>query len=252
MSRIIICGYGHIGRHMYEEFEALSPSIYDPNIPEYSSLPKELFDFAFICVPTEMKEDGSADISIVEQCVKDIRANITIIKSTVPPTTTKNLSSKYSKNIVFSPEQWGATQHAFKKQDFVILGGNRELTSEVAQLYYKVRNGAFKIYVTDSTTAELSKYMLNCFLAMKVTFCNEFADIAHSYDVSYEELRELFCADSRISPYHTLVYNDRPYYDSHCFNKDVPALLNSASCQMPLLSCMQDINLHKKKEYYLK
>lgn len=232
---------------MYEEFEPLSPSIYDPNILEYNSLPKEVFDFAFICVPTEMKEDGSADIDIVESCVRSVDADIIIIKSTIPPTTTKNLAEKYHKNIVFSPEQWGATQHAFKTQDFVILGGDRESTSKVAQLYYKIRNGAFKIYFTDSTTAELSKYMLNCFLAMKVTFCNEFADIAHSYGISYEELRELFCADNRISPYHTLVYNDRPFYDSHCFNKDVPAFISFAGEKAPLMLAVKEINKMKKQ-----
>jgi UDP-glucose 6-dehydrogenase len=66
--------------------------------------------------------------------------------------------------------------------------------------------------------------MENSYLAMKVSFCNQFFDIAEHAGVNYEELRELFIMDPRVNPSHTFVYRDKPYWDSHCLNKDVPAI----------------------------
>ena len=66
--------------------------------------------------------------------------------------------------------------------------------------------------------------MENCYLATKVVFCNQFNKISEQIGVNYEELRELFIKDPRVDPSHTFVYKDKPYYDSHCLNKDVSAL----------------------------
>lgn len=89
--------------------------------------------------------------------------------------------------------------------------------------------------------------MLNCFLALKVTFCCEFADIAKKFNINYQELRELFIADERISPSHTFVYKDKPFYDSHCFNKDVPALVYFAKEYAPLMNFVNQINIYRKE-----
>ena len=91
--------------------------------------------------------------------------------------------------------------------------------------------------------------MENCWIATKVTFCNEFASIAKSYGISYSELRELWLADKRVSPSHTLVYDDKPYFDSHCLNKDLPALItfcNENSIDVPLMKSVLDINKQLK------
>lgn len=243
---ILIVGYGNIGKHMVEEFKALQPDIYDPYITEYSTKQKKLYDFAFICVSTDMKSDGSCDTSIVEQAIKETDAEIIVIKSTVPPGTTNRLIDMTGKKIVFSPEHYGVTQHCKSDPGFVILGGDKELCARVAQIYAKVKNGYYKNYFTDSVAAELSKYMLNSFLALKVTFCNEFADLAEKFDVNYPELRELFVADERVGNSHTFVYPDKPYYDSHCFNKDVPALIKFSGDSAPLMTCVDKLNSSKK------
>lgn len=246
---ILIVGYGNIGKHMYREFEKLRPDIYDPNMEEYKEKSNRKYDFAFICVPTDKLPDGSCDTSIVESAVKETDAEIIVIKSTVPPTTTERLIKETRKKIVFSPENYGVTQHCKQEPDFVILGGEREPCEKVAQIYAEVKNGYYKIHFTDTVTAELFKYMLNCFLALKVTFCCEFADIAKKYGVSYPELRELFVADERVGSSHTFVYSDKPYYDSHCFNKDIPALVKFAGGEnAPLMSCVNKLNTERKKE----
>ncbi|MCL2797816.1 MAG: hypothetical protein FWD58_07165 [Firmicutes bacterium] len=243
---ILIVGYGNIGKHIYDEFKTLKPDIYDPHIPPYSFRQDKHYDIAFICVPTDSLPGGSCDTSIVEKAVMDTDAEIIVIKSTIPPGTTCRLIALTGKKVIFSPEHYGVTQHCKTDPGFVVLGGEKSLCVVIAQAYYKVKNGYYKILFTDSVTAELSKYMLNSFLALKVTFCNEFAALAERFGVSYPELRELFIADERIGPSHTFCYPDKPYYDSHCFNKDVPALVSFAGDDAPLLARMNEINLAKK------
>lgn len=244
---ILIVGYGNIGKHIYEEFKMLAPDIYDVGIPEHSHRQNKRYSLAFICVPTDMLENGSCDTAVVESAVKETDAEIIIIKSTVPPGTTDRLIAETGKNIIFSPEHYGVTQHCKKDSGFVILGGDKNLCGEAAQLYYRVKNGYYKFYFSDAKTAELAKYMLNSFLALKVTFCCEFYDIAKETGVNYEELRELFVADERVGNSHTFVYKDKPYYDSHCFNKDVPALVKFSEDKSPLIKHMMELNLKKKE-----
>lgn len=246
---ILIAGYGNIGKHIFKEFERLQPDIYDPNIFFYQqTLEKgKKYDFAFVCVPTNRCKDGSCDTSIVKEVVREINAEVIIIKSTIPPGTTEQLIKKTGKTIIFSPENYGTTQHCPNDPEFVILGGERMACSKVADLYAQVKNGYFKFHFADTKTAELSKYMLNCFLALKVTFCCEFADIAKKFEISYPELRELFIADERVGASHTFVYPEKPYYDSHCFNKDIPAFISFAGEGVPLMSAVKEINKTKKR-----
>jgi len=238
--RILIVGYGVVGKHIEQEFHNLKPTIYDPLIKD--STYEGHYDFAFICVPTDHK--NGCDTSIVEQSIQNISASIYVVKSTVPPGT----CAKLGPNVVFSPEHYGSTQHA-PTPNFVILGGNRGDTAKVAELYSRVKTGSFRCIFTTLETAELSKYMLNCYLAMKVTFCAEFNKIADKIGVAYPELRELFVADERVGPSHTFVYPDKPYYDSHCFNKDVPSFLTyleTIEVSSKLLSAVDRVNSDAK------
>ena len=68
--------------------------------------------------------------------------------------------------------------------------------------------------------------MENSFLATKVSFCQSFYNICKEENLNYSELRELFLLDPRVNPSHTFVYEDTPYWDSHCLNKDVPSIAN--------------------------
>ena len=249
--KILIVGYGNIGRHMYKELEKLQPDIYDPYIREYSIKSDLRYDVAFVCVPTEPRVDGSCDISIVEAAVQETNAKIIVIKSAIPVGTADMLISKYKKKIVVSPEYYGTTQHSCDSPNFLVLGGSKETCAYVAQVYYRVKNGSFRIVFTTTKTAELAKYMENCFLALKVTFCNEFADVARDYDVAYEELREIFVHDERMGESHTFVLDDQLYYDSHCLNKDIPAFISFAKEKAPLMKSVYEINLKRKECNYV-
>lgn len=231
---VLICGFGIVGRNIQSTF--LWADLYDMDDSGVNfyvvngerksvSEHRKKYDFAFVCVPTPMKDGmGRCDISYVRDVLEKVDANIFVIKSTVPPKTTEYLREITGKRAIFSPEYQGNTQHANRSYNFVILGGEKSLTAKVAQLYQHACTGELRIYFTDSKTAELCKYMENCFLAAKVVFCNEFFRIARFIGINYEELRELFVADPRVNPSHTFVYEDYPYFDSKCFNKDLPAL----------------------------
>ena len=88
--------------------------------------------------------------------------------------------------------------------------------------------------------------MENSYLATKVTFCIQFYEIAKQLGVSYEELRELFILDPRVNPSHTFVYEEHPYYQSHCLDKDVPAIANAVSAEL-LKNVIEFNNKQKKK-----
>jgi nucleotide sugar dehydrogenase len=251
MNKILICGYGNIGKHIYSEFNSLYPTIFDPKYEEYSVKPG-FHEIAFICVPTDMKSDRSCNTDIVETVLSDIDAGVFVIRSAVPPGTAALLSRKYGKPIVVSPEYYGTTQHSKRMLDFVILGGDRLDCGKVAETYSLVKNGNFRCVFTTWETAELAKYMENCFLALKVTFCNEFARVAKSIGVEYTELRELFVLDERMGASHTWVYNEKPYYDSHCLNKDIPAFVRfSKEHQVypALMEAVDKINNTEKAVY---
>lgn len=227
---VLIVGAGVVGKHIKSKFYwADLYDKYDQSMQEVlASAPTTKYDFAFICVPTPSIDDEEgrpANLIYVEDAINSINAGIYILKSTVPPSTTDSLIAKTGKKIVFSPEYNGATQHANVEYGFLILGGDSKITEKVSQLYQYISTAYINIYQVDAKTAELCKYMENCFLATKVTFCNEFYRMAKKLDINYNILRELFCLDPRVNKSHTFVYEDYPYYDSKCFNKDLPAIV---------------------------
>lgn len=69
--------------------------------------------------------------------------------------------------------------------------------------------------------------MENCYLGLKVIFCNQFKDIADLYHVSYNSIRDGFVLDKRVGKSHTFVYDDYRGYDSKCLNKDIPAIISA-------------------------
>jgi UDPglucose 6-dehydrogenase len=243
---VLVMGYGVVGKALMAELSVLKPAVYDPKYAEYEVMPPGRFDVAFLCVQTPMCADGSADVSFVEKAVSAVSADVVVIKSAVPVGTAESLAAAFHKRIVVSPEFYGATRFAPACPDFLILGGDSASCAVVAGLYYRVKNSAFRIHFTDWRTAELTKYMENCFLALKVTFCNEFADIAKRFGVNYPQLRELIVCDPRFGASHSFVFDDSPYYDSHCLNKDIPALIAFAGDAAPLMRAVATINEHRK------
>jgi UDPglucose 6-dehydrogenase len=190
-------------------------------------------EVVFVCVPSPMKSDGSCDTSIVEEAVAWIEAPLIILRSTVSPGTTDRLRQRYSKHIVFQPEYLGETPgHLFgnmAERTFVVLGGTPEDDSRAADFYKHYYNAMVYFHLCDAITAEVAKYMENAFYAVKVTFVNEFYDIAKTFGVNYDVLREIWLADTRISRDHTLVYPESRGFSGKCLPKDVNAIVKSCA-----------------------
>ena len=233
MKNTIIIGYGIVGHNLYEEIAVLNPDIYDIKFNiRYTR--KAYYDFAFICVNTPYNDQSVCDISAVEKAIAENNAGIYIIKSTILPELTQQLIINFpTKHLVFSPEYYGATQHCNNFNfNFTILGGEKEDCLKVQQLLQNVYDGRHTFHITSPKVAMLTKYMENSFLATKVLFCIQFYELAQKLGISYEEVRELFILDPRVNPSHTFVYNDHPYFSSHCLDKDVPAIAESMDADL--------------------
>jgi UDPglucose 6-dehydrogenase len=243
--KIAIIGFGIVGRNMAKIFP--EAEIIDTNMPgTYPSHTPSWVDLAFICVPTPMLPDGSCDISIVATAIMENRAGVFCVKSTVPPGTIDRLAIETGENIVFSPEFYGETQHANGVDyDFVIIGGNRAGSDIVAEAFKAKMPASFRIMKADAKTCELVKYAENSFLAMKVTFMNEFYRLSEKLEIDIDIFRELLLYDPRIGRSHTFVYREHPWYESKCFGKDLPGILKAAESigvDMPLLASVVETN----------
>jgi len=247
-----IVGYGVVGRSLHRLFGD------DATWLDVGGTPADrarinACEVVFVCVPTPVGPDGACDTSVVEDCVAWITAPQIVIRSTVAPGTTRRLRETTSKAILFQPEYIGETvAHPLvdvRQHPFIILGGPMPECSAVADLYKRYYHSDLRFYFTDSTTAEVTKYMENAFYATKVTFCNEFYDVARAHGVDYNELRELWLADPRISRDHTFVYPDDRGFSGKCLPKDVSAIIASAcdrGCRPGLLETVMAINERRR------
>ncbi len=190
-------------------------------------------DVAFVCVPTPIAADGSCDTSIVESVIAWLETPLIVVRSTVSVGTTRRLAETYKKAVVFQPEYGPAEtpDHPFndlRKVRWIILGGERHATKAAARVWQTTYNSDITIMQTSYEAAELCKYMENAFLATKVTFCNEFFDIARATGVDYDELRELWLLDPRIGRSHTFVFDDDRGFGGKCLPKDLAAIIRTA------------------------
>ena len=240
-KKVAVVGYGYVGKGAYNFFKDNFETIYyDPHV-EGSATKKEInsCDLAVVSVPTPMSEDGSCDLSIIEEALGWLETPLILIKSTIPPTTTEKLCEKTGKNICFSPEYMGeggyfvpfwkyAHPKDMKYHSFQIIGGEKETASRIADFFVSVMGPDAKFFITNSVTAELVKYMENAFIATKVLFCNEFYNIARAFGVEYKELRELWLLDKRMGRMFSAVFPDARGFSGKCLPKDVNAIVKAS------------------------
>lgn len=239
---VAIIGHGYVGQAIEKYFaEKYEIVIFDP-AKGYTDKDKvNQADIAIVAVPTNMNPDGSVDLSIIEDTFSWLNTKTIVLKSTVPPGTTDRLAKQYGlqDRLVFSPEYigeggyplpyWDDMPHPtdMKKHRHLIFGGSTAAKQAAIPFFERVSGPFCSYHTTDATTAELTKYMENTWIATKVTFCNEFYEIAQAYDVDWHELRELWLTDGRISPSHTLVYKHKRGYNGKCIPKDTRGLIHS-------------------------
>lgn len=259
--RIGIIGFGHVGGAIAWAHRSLDLIIRDPKLENSASMDKfNTCDAVFVCVPTPSTEDGHCDTSILEQTLKEllfatINKQIPIIcKSTAPPSVYHRLWQMYP-NIVHCPEFVTArdANTDYQNSDYFVLGGSQEWCEKAREV---IRTGVpmvhEKFLFTDIKTAAMYKYMMNSYLAMKVTFMNEMHQLAQAEGIDYNNLKELTVYDDRIGYTHM----DVPGPDGEfgwggmCFPKDVAAIQMEAidlGSPLDLLGRVEDLNKKHRK-----
>tara|TARA_Y100000593_G_scaffold32732_1_gene64520 strand:+ start:847 stop:1743 length:897 start_codon:yes stop_codon:yes gene_type:complete len=196
-------------------------------------------DFIFVSVPTPANADGSINLDIVYQAFEEIarvnerRDNVILLRSTVVPGTTQGLQDKFpSLNIVFNPEflTERSAKFDFINQARFIIGGGNVVTRKVAELFRWRFGETTPIVETNFETAEIIKYMNNCYLATKVSFLNEMYMIGEKAGVDWDMAVEGFVRDGRVGHSHMNVPGpDGKFgFGGSCFPKDIQAMIHFA------------------------
>jgi len=238
-----IIGMGFLGSAVAHGFgHVANIKIYDKYNNIYDSLEETVNSsrYLFLGVPTPMNDDGSQDLSSVDDAIKSIdevatSRKVIIIKTTILPGTCALYSALYpAHDIIHNPEflTERRAKLEFINAPRIILGGDDHVTKEVEDLY-RIRFKHTPIYRTTWEGAEIAKYMANCFFACKVIFMNEMYDIADWLDVPYEDLQSMLLASGWVNPMHTDVpgHDGKRGYGGKCFPKDVKALIEWAGRQ---------------------
>ena len=242
MEKIGIVGNGFVGNSIAFGF---SPThevrIHDKDPKKNLNTLEEVLecDYVFVCVPTPMNPDGSINLDIVHKALQEIefyikwnKDNILILKSTMIPGTVEALQYKYpTLNIVFNPEflTERTAKLDFLTQARIILGGDKRHTTKVKQLFEERFMHSYVIE-TDTTTAEMVKYMNNVFFASKVSIMNEFKQVCDSVGADWGVALKGFTADGRIGDSHLNVPgpDGKMGFGGSCFPKDINAFISLA------------------------
>jgi UDPglucose 6-dehydrogenase len=211
-------------------------------------------DVVFICVGTPTKKNGNgADLTQIFNVAKEIRSSINkfkiiITKSTVPVTTgdeiEKIISQKKSKKlfaVVSNPEflREGEAIRDFIYPDRVVIGTkNKKANKILKNLYSPLISKGAKYISTSRRAAELIKYASNAFLATKITFINEIANLCEKIDVDIEDISIGMGLDKRIG---SRFLRAGPAYGGSCFPKDTKAITTTADKFKTNLSVIKSV-----------
>ncbi len=220
---------------------------------EYSSNISQS-DVIFICVGTPPKKNGESNLNFVDQVTKEISKKIkgyTVIvsKSTVPVGTSrriekilKRVSSTKTFDVVSNPEflREGSALEDFTKPDKIIIGCRTTKAEKILKKIYKPLNRPY--VVTSNETAEIIKYANNSFLATKITFVNEIADLCENIGAEIETVAKAMGLDGRIG---SKFLHPGPGYGGSCFPKDVKSLIyqgNKNSTDLKIIKAVDRAN----------
>jgi UDPglucose 6-dehydrogenase len=220
----------------------------------------------FLALPTPPNEDGSADLSYVLGVAKELGPllkNYTVVinKSTVPVGTSEQVREAIAANsvaefdVASNPEflREGCAVDDFMKPDRIVIGSSSDQAREALQELYEpfTRDGA-PILFMDERSAELTKYAANSFLAAKISFMNEIANLCDLVGANVDSIRLGIGSDERIG---RRFLQAGIGYGGSCFPKDVMALQKTANdndYQFKVLNALIDVNEYQKRLLFQK
>lgn len=215
----------------------------------------------FLALPTPPGEDGSADLKYILKVADDLgnildHYAVIIDKSTVPVGTAEKVTAAIQKNakvefdVVSNPEflREGVAVEDFMKPDRVVVGTNSARAKKIMEKLYAplVRQGNPVIFM-DERSAEMTKYAANSFLAMKITFMNEIANLCEKVGANVDDIRRGIGTDSRIGKRFLFAGIG---YGGSCFPKDVQALAKTSSdynYDFRILKSVMEVNDDQKQ-----
>ena len=218
----------------------------------------------FIAVGTPEDESGNANLSYVFEVVNQIASSLNsykviVNKSTVPVGTGEKIydiiksKTDVDFDVVSNPEflKQGAAVEDFLKPDRVIIGSSSSRAIKIMKELYAphILNGN-PVMVMDIKSAEMTKYAANCFLALKISYINEIANICEKTGADINEVRNAVCQDKRIG--HHFMFAGIGFGGS-CFPKDLKALINTAKqsgTDSNILQAVYETNL-KQRELFV-
>jgi UDPglucose 6-dehydrogenase len=230
--KVMIVGHGYVGSAVASIFSDKEKVIIDPKLSDdviYNHT-GEIFDIVFVCVDTP-KGNNYGLLDIVLDQINTYIANNTPVccKSTSTPEYYYSAEQKYKNiRVLHSPEYLDSLHNIekFQNQNFCIIGGEREATQTVADIFVErltnLNNN--RVCTTDIRTAALIKYAENFFLATKVSLYNELYKVHQSLgcESTFDEFRMIAGMDERIGTSHTQVpgWDGKFGWGGHCFIKD--------------------------------
>ena len=218
-------------------------------------------EVVFIAVGTPELPDGSADMDFTFAVLKEICAAATspkaiVLKSTVPIGSNRKVKafvsehSQYPMEVINNPEflRQGNAVEDFLRPDRIVIGcSSKGAETLMRQVYEPFLKNGHPFLVMDNTSAEMTKYAANSFLAVKISFINELALLADKPVADIYAVRAGFASDSRINP---AFFFPGIGYGGSCFPKDVRALVSTANdhhLDLKLLKATDEVNERQKR-----
>lgn len=263
--RLGIVGHGFVGKAVDYAFSTplVDKFIVDPKYgTDISGLVAYQPNVTFVCAPTPMNEDGTVDASIVSEAVKELlrdTSSFIVIKSTITPMEVDKLA-QLDNRIIYNPEflQEGNSKADFIRPNFHIVGSSHASATQYfdgLMLNYSLCDPAPTVMMTP-VEASYVKYAINSFLAMKVTFFNELAEVIERFGGNAVTISRAISSDRRIGGSHTKVpgYDGKKGFGGACFPKDVSAFIEFAETMgvsLELLKTTMEVNNKIRSAYEL-
>ena len=229
----------------------------DLNSHNYSDLAG--VSLVYVCVPSPTTNTGWCDTAVLEQTVMQVAAltlRVPIVcKTTAPPTVYEQLQAQVPE-VVHAPEflRQDHARYDIEHAELLVYGGAARVTQLVARLEAEFIYDSFRarVEMTDIKTAALYKYLRNAFLAAKVTFMNDFYNLAEATGVDWKNVQHILERDSSVGPTHNAVPGAGGFgWAGACFPKDLTALVNYANVHAVDLPVLEAV-LERNQQHRLK
>jgi UDPglucose 6-dehydrogenase len=246
--KIGIIGLGFVGEAVRSAYEGYTRICIDTDVSKgYVGTYKEIKDAEgiFVCVPSPENPDGTANTTILENVLFNLKdyQGVVISKVTAPADAYKRLQVQYP-NLVYVPEFLTAANAVrdYRNSKFAIIGGSVLAYQHEAARIVKYTNSDISTTFCSIEEASLVKYIINSFLATKVVFMNEMAALVEANGCNWSNVARMILQDERIGVSHMQVPGtDGQYgFGGMCFPKDTSAIIKHAEAL--------NINLHVLKE----